>query len=128
MQPNPILNLIPIAVIFLIFYFLLIRPQQKQVKAHDKMLEDLKKGDLVQVNGGLVFKADSWQGTDPALPGSEVTVVVPDSYPCTACQVSHKSSSRVGQEHLAKYQEEQRLQSVIDNVEPVTGAAGMGRG
>ncbi len=40
--PPPILSLVPIAAIFLIFYFLLIRPQQKQAKEHEKMLQEIK--------------------------------------------------------------------------------------
>lgn len=52
-QPNPIISLVPIAAIFVIFYFLLIRPQQKQQKEHEKMLEGLKKGDKVLTTGGL---------------------------------------------------------------------------
>ena len=51
--PNPIMSLVPIAAIFVIFYFLLIRPQQKQVKEHEKMLADLKKGDKILTTGGL---------------------------------------------------------------------------
>ena len=51
--PNPIMSLVPIAAIFVIFYFLLIRPQQKQVKEHEKMLADLKKGDRILTTGGL---------------------------------------------------------------------------
>ncbi len=51
--PNPIMSFVPIIAIFLIFYFLIIRPQQKQQKEHDKMLEALKKGDRVLTNGGL---------------------------------------------------------------------------
>ena len=52
-QPNPIISLVPIAPIFLIFYFLLIRPQQKQQRAHEKMLADLKGGDKILTTGGL---------------------------------------------------------------------------
>ncbi len=61
--PNPLINLAPIAAIFAIFYFLLIRPQQKQQKEHERMLKDLKIGDKVLTTGGLYgtitgFKAD----------------------------------------------------------------------
>ena len=70
-QPNPILNLIPIAVIFLIFYFLLIRPQQKQVKKHEKMLEDLKKGDKILTNGGLYGTIVGVKGKDLEVRFSE---------------------------------------------------------
>lgn len=51
--PNPIMSLVPIIAIFLIFYFLLIRPQQKQAKEHEKMLADLKKGDKILTTGGM---------------------------------------------------------------------------
>lgn len=45
--------LFPMAMIFLIFYFLLIRPQQKKQKAHDDLLKELQKGDRVVTTGGL---------------------------------------------------------------------------
>lgn len=40
--------------LFAIFYFLVIRPQQKQAKAHKQMLESLQKGDKIITNGGLI--------------------------------------------------------------------------
>lgn len=40
--------------LFAIFYFLVIRPQQKQAKAHKQMLEFLQKGDKIITNGGLI--------------------------------------------------------------------------
>jgi preprotein translocase subunit YajC len=46
-------GLFPLAVIFLIFYFVLIRPQQKQQKEYKKMLEGLKKNDQVVTLGGV---------------------------------------------------------------------------
>ena len=46
--------LIPLVVIFAIFYFLMIRPQQKKMKEQQKFLTDLKKGDMVVTNGGIV--------------------------------------------------------------------------
>lgn len=52
-QPNPIMSFVPIIAIFVIFYFLIIRPQQKQQKDHERMLEALKKGDRVVTTGGL---------------------------------------------------------------------------
>ena len=51
--PNPLMNLVPIAAIFAIFYFLLIRPQQKQQKEHDEMLKNVKVGDKILTSGGL---------------------------------------------------------------------------
>ena len=44
---------IPLILIFVIFYFLLIRPQQKKVKEHKAMVENLKKGDKVVTSGGI---------------------------------------------------------------------------
>ncbi len=46
-------SLVPLILIFVIFYFLLIRPQQKKAKDHRKMIEDLKKGDKVVTSGGV---------------------------------------------------------------------------
>ena len=44
---------IPLILIFIIFYFFLIRPQQKKVKEHKAMVESLKKGDKVVTSGGI---------------------------------------------------------------------------
>ena len=45
---------IPLILIFVIFYFFLIRPQQKKVKDHKAMVEALKRGDKVITSGGIV--------------------------------------------------------------------------
>ena len=45
---------IPLILIFVIFYFFLIRPQQKKVKEHKQMVENLKRGDKVVTSGGIV--------------------------------------------------------------------------
>ncbi len=45
---------IPLILIFVIFYFFLIRPQQKKVKEHKLMVENLKRGDKVVTSGGIV--------------------------------------------------------------------------
>ena len=45
---------IPLILIFVIFYFFLIRPQQKKVKEHKAMVETLKRGDKVVTSGGVV--------------------------------------------------------------------------
>jgi preprotein translocase subunit YajC len=46
-------SLIPLVLIFVIFYFLLIRPQQKRAKEHRNMIENLKKGDKIITSGGI---------------------------------------------------------------------------
>ena len=52
-QGNPIMAFMPLIILFVIFYFLLIRPQQKKAKEHKEMLGNLKKGDRVITGGGL---------------------------------------------------------------------------
>ncbi len=47
-------SLLPLIVLFAIFYFLVIRPQQKQAKQHKEMIGALKKGDKAITNGGLI--------------------------------------------------------------------------
>ena len=54
MSGDGITSLIPLVLIFVIFYFFLIRPQQKKVKEHKKMVERLKRGDKVITSGGIV--------------------------------------------------------------------------
>ena len=55
MQGNPILDsIVMYGAIFAIFYFILIRPQASQRKKHDEMVSNLKKGDEIVTNGGLV--------------------------------------------------------------------------
>ena len=51
---NLISSLLPLVALFSIFYFLVIRPQQNQVKKHKEMLSALKKGDKIVTNGGLI--------------------------------------------------------------------------
>lgn len=46
--------LIPLVLIFVVFYFLMIRPQQKRVKDHKAMVDALRRGDRIITNGGLV--------------------------------------------------------------------------
>ena len=50
---NPLAGFIPMILIFVVFYFLLIRPQQKKAKAQQEFLQNLKKGDEVVAGGGL---------------------------------------------------------------------------
>ena len=49
---------IPLILIFVIFYFFLIRPQQKRVKDHKAMVESLKRGDEVITSGGIIGVVD----------------------------------------------------------------------
>ena len=52
---------LPIILIFVIFYFLLIRPQQRKMKEHKAMVEALRRGDQVVTSGGIVGKVSKVQ-------------------------------------------------------------------
>ena len=54
MSGQGISQFIPLLLIFIIFYFFLIRPQQKRVKDHKTMVEGLKRGDEVITSGGII--------------------------------------------------------------------------
>ena len=49
-------SLLPLVALFAIFYFLIIRPQQKQAKEHKEMVANLEKGDKIVTNGGLMVE------------------------------------------------------------------------
>ena len=53
-QGNPLLGLMPLVIIVLIFYFLMLRPQQKRAKQHKAFLDALKRGDEVMTSGGII--------------------------------------------------------------------------
>ena len=58
MSNSGIGQFIPLILIFVIFYFFLIRPQQKKVKEHKIMVENLKRGDQVITQGGIVGRVE----------------------------------------------------------------------
>ncbi len=72
---------IPLILIFIIFYFFLIRPQQKKVKEHKLMVAALKRGDEVVTSGGIVGKIERVLGDDKVdiLISENVTVQVVQS-------------------------------------------------
>jgi preprotein translocase subunit YajC len=49
-------QLLPFVLIFVIMYFLILRPQQKRVKAHQEMVKNVRRGDTVVTSGGLIGK------------------------------------------------------------------------
>lgn len=51
---DQLLGLLPFVILFVVFYFFLIRPQSKRVKEHKKMVDALQKGDEVVTNGGIM--------------------------------------------------------------------------
>ena len=54
MSESGFAQFVPLILIFVIFYFFLIRPQQKKVKEHKLMVENLKRGDKVITSGGII--------------------------------------------------------------------------
>ena len=72
---------IPLILIFVIFYFFLIRPQQKKAKEHKLMVAALKRGDEVVTSGGIVGKIERILGDDKVdlLISENVTIQVVQS-------------------------------------------------
>ena len=68
-QSNQIMAFLPLILLFAVFYFLLIRPQQKRAKTHKQFIENLKKGDRVVTSGGMY-------GTITGVTDDSVTIEV----------------------------------------------------
>ncbi len=81
------MQMLPLVLMFVVFYFLLIRPQQKKMKEHREMLSNLKRGDQVITNGGIM-------GRISGLTDKIVTI-----------EVAEKIRVRVLRSHLAGKQE-----------------------
>jgi preprotein translocase subunit YajC len=81
MSGSGFVQFIPLILIFVIFYFFLIRPQQKKVKEHKLMVAALKRGDEVVTSGGIVGKIERVLGDDKVeiLISENVTVQVVQS-------------------------------------------------
>ena len=58
MNSSTFAQFIPLILIFVIFYFFLIRHQQKRVREHKEMIKNLKRGDEVITSGGIIGKVD----------------------------------------------------------------------
>jgi len=52
--PGGLVSFVPFIIIFILFYFMLIRPQMKQAKDHKKLISELKKGDEVMLSSGMM--------------------------------------------------------------------------
>lgn len=75
-----IMSLLPLVMIFAVFYFLMIRPQQTKMRQHREMIEGLKKGDQIVTAGGIVGKVVRVDAHDNTLaveiaPNTQVKVV-----------------------------------------------------
>ncbi len=67
--PNPLIQIVPLVLIFVVFYFFMIRPQQKKQKDREKVLDSLKRGDKVITIGGA-------HGTVAGIDTEKKTVLV----------------------------------------------------
>jgi len=65
--------LVPLVLIFVVFYFLLIRPQQKKMKAHREMVQNLQRGDSVVTAGGIIGRVAK------VAEGDEILVEIADN-------------------------------------------------
>ncbi len=77
-QPSMLASFIPLILIFLIFYFLLIRPQQKKQKEHKILLDSIQRGDEILSSGGIlgkVLKVDNDKLTVEISKGVHVTII-----------------------------------------------------
>lgn len=74
-QPNILMQLLPMILIFVVFYFLLIRPQMKKQKEHDAMIKSVKKGDNVIAAGGIFGKIVELDEKSASILVSENNVV-----------------------------------------------------
>jgi len=68
-NPNPFIQLVPLVLIFVVFYFFMIRPQQKKQKEREKVLDSLKRGDRIVTIGGI-------HGTVAGIDTEKKTVLV----------------------------------------------------
>ena len=73
MSGSGIGQFIPLILIFVIFYFFLIRPQQKKIKDHKQMVSELKRGDEIITSGGIVGKIEKILGND------KVEIIISDN-------------------------------------------------
>ena len=77
-QPSMLASFVPLILIFLILYFLLIRPQQKRQKEHKILLESIKRNDEIMTSGGIlgkVLKVDGDKLSVEIAKGVNVTVL-----------------------------------------------------
>ncbi len=76
-------QILPLVLVFVLLYFLILRPQQQKMKAHQEKLSHLKRGDQVVTAGGLIGKIDKVEEQEVLLAVAEGVVVR-----CKKAQVS----------------------------------------
>ncbi|MEA2658189.1 MAG: preprotein translocase subunit YajC [Candidatus Binatota bacterium] len=96
--PGPIMTVFPFILIFVIMYFMVIRPQQKKGKEHQEMLKKLKKNDEVMTSGGIYGKVIDLKETVVTLeiaPNVRIRVHRPQISEVTTAE---KSTTKEGKE------------------------------
>jgi preprotein translocase subunit YajC len=104
---NAMIQFLPLVLIFVVFYFLLIRPQQKKQKDHRSMLEALRRGDRVVTGGGIIgtvnrvtsaeeVEVDIAQGVRVRVLRSTITSVLAKPDPAAAREVANERGSERG--------------------------------
>ena len=96
-------SLLPLVLIFVVFYFLLIRPQQKKQKQHRAMLEALRRGDKVVTSGGIM-------GTITKASDTELTLEIAEGVKVRTVRsmVSDVMAKTEGVEKVAKKEEKEK--------------------
>ena len=96
--PGPLMTLVPFVLIFVIMYFMVVRPQQKKAKDHQEMLNKLKKNDEVMTSGGIYGRVIDLKETVVTLevaPNVKIRVHRPQ---ISTVLTGEKTSSREGKE------------------------------
>jgi preprotein translocase subunit YajC len=97
-------GLLPFVLIFIIFYFLLIRPQQKRVKQHKLMVESLKRGNKVLTAGGILGVVTK------AIDGSETVSV----------EISSGVTVELARQMISEVRGEEKIKSKENKTKPKT--------
>jgi preprotein translocase subunit YajC len=96
--PGPMMTIVPFILIFIIMYFMVIRPQQKKAKEHQEMLNKLKKNDEVMTSGGIYGKVIDLKETVVTLevaPNVRIRVHRPQ---ISAVVTAEKTSAKEGKD------------------------------
>ena len=97
-------GLLPFVLIFIIFYFLLIRPQQKRVKQHKLMVESLKRGNKVLTAGGILGVVTK------AIDGSETVSV----------EISSGVTVELARQMISEVRGEEKIKPIVSKTKPKT--------
>lgn len=105
-------TLVQLALILLIFYFLLVRPQQKKIKEHNELVENLKIGDRVITNGGLYGKVAKTNGMEITLEVAENVKVVVDRMAIATLAIAEDPREKAV-EHMAEKASAKRAKTSV---------------